>query len=286
MSQRLPASFPAPASARRQRGFSLIEIMVAMSLLTAIVVGLLATLNQVQRALKASASQTDALENGRAFLNLLSREMQETVLFPEGVSNALRFASVSRGPDGIIQTVPGSSADRTNRLQSFCFTVRDKQSNGWKTVYYDFRSSDFDDHRIVNLYRAESRFPYRAALDTMPAAQKQFLSWNFSAENNTNQFSRMLDGVAHLQFFVYDQNGLLIPQWTQSGNSGYFFTNQPSATTNHFPSTIEIEFGILDSDVLRRIKGYGTLASIQDYLRDRAGNVQVFRQRITIPTGQ
>lgn len=285
MSKRLSPIPASSAAARRRDAFSLIEIMVAMSLLTVIVVGLLATLNQTQRALKASGSQTDALENGRAFLNLLGRELQETVIFPEGMSNAFRFASVSRGPAALVQTVPGSSADRTNQLESFLFTVRDKESNGWKTVFYDFRKGDFDDRGIVSLYRSESRVPYRASLDALPALQKQFLSWNYSAENNTNEFSRMLDGVAHLRFYVYDQNGLLIPQWTQSGSSGYFFTNQPNATTNHFPNTIEVEFGILDSDVLRRIKGYGTLASIQDYLRDRAGNIQVFRQRITIPTG-
>jgi prepilin-type N-terminal cleavage/methylation domain-containing protein len=284
-----PWSAASPARLRPGRaGYSLIEIMVAMTLLTVIVVGLLASFNQTQRALRASVAQTDTLENGRAFLNLLGREMQEIVLFPEGVSNAMRFASVARSTDTLVQKIPGSSASRTNRLQSFCFTVRNRDNADWRTVFYDFRKSEYTDRPIVSLYRAERDFAYRNATNDLASTGRSFLSWTYGAQSNTNDFRRMLDGVIHLQFYAYDQNGVMIPEWSGVGGRGYFFTNQIVVSTTQVPAAIEVELGLLDPDVLRRVKAIsesGNPTAVQDFLSDRSGNVQIFRQRINLPSG-
>ncbi|HAM72186.1 MAG TPA: hypothetical protein DCM86_11130 [Verrucomicrobiales bacterium] len=268
-----------------QRGFTLIEIMVAMSLLTVIVVGLLASLNQAQRALRASGAQTDTLENGRAFLGLLGREIQEVVMFPEGVSNALRFASLQRSGDYMTQKVPGSSVNRTNRLESFCFTTRNRDNANWKVTFYDFRKSDYTDRQVVAIYRTERQFPYRNATNDLFSLQRDFLSWRYGAQGFTNEFTKILDGVVHLKFYAYDQNGSIIPQWITPNGLGYFFTNQVVVSTSQLPATVEVELGILDPDVLRRVKAIDDLTAIQSYIEDRSGNVQIFRQRINIPSG-
>jgi len=51
---------------RNQRGFSLIEMMVAVSLMLVIVIGLFAMFSQAQRALKMATTQVDVMEPGRA----------------------------------------------------------------------------------------------------------------------------------------------------------------------------------------------------------------------------
>src|SRR5947207_12610645 len=53
-------------------GFSLIEIMVTVSLLTFIILGLLLMFNQTQRAFRTGMTQTDVLEAGRATMDMLS----------------------------------------------------------------------------------------------------------------------------------------------------------------------------------------------------------------------
>ena len=59
------------------RAFSLIEIMVAVSLLAVIIVGLLAMFYQVQRAFRAGTAQSDIMEGGRATMSLIVRDLQD-----------------------------------------------------------------------------------------------------------------------------------------------------------------------------------------------------------------
>ena len=61
----------------RRRAFSLIEVMVAVSLLSFIIVGLLAMFFQVQRAFRAGTAQADIMEGGRATMGLIVRDLQE-----------------------------------------------------------------------------------------------------------------------------------------------------------------------------------------------------------------
>ncbi|HON07875.1 MAG TPA: prepilin-type N-terminal cleavage/methylation domain-containing protein, partial [Verrucomicrobiota bacterium] len=63
--------------ARLRQAMTLMELLVAMGILSIIVVGLLAMFQQTQRALRASATQTDVLETGRAVMDLMVREIQQ-----------------------------------------------------------------------------------------------------------------------------------------------------------------------------------------------------------------
>src|SRR5437879_197722 len=60
---------------RRCSAFSLIEIMVAVALMSFIVLGLLAMFTQTQRAFRASMTQTDVLESGRIATDMIVREL-------------------------------------------------------------------------------------------------------------------------------------------------------------------------------------------------------------------
>src|SRR5436190_8356573 len=62
---------------RFARAFSVIEMMVAVSLLAVIIVGLLAMFYQVQRAFRAGTAQVDVMEGGRAGMLELTRELQQ-----------------------------------------------------------------------------------------------------------------------------------------------------------------------------------------------------------------
>jgi prepilin-type N-terminal cleavage/methylation domain-containing protein len=274
---------------RRRQGYSLVEIMVAMTLLTVIVVGLMATLNQAQRALRASGAQTDTLENGRAFLSLLSREMQEMVQLPALVTNVYRFASVYR-TDGrqLIQSIPGNAGlSRTNELQSFCFVVPSKESADWKVIFYDFREEAIKDRKVGALYRSERAFPRWKATNDLAALQVEFISWRYSAERNTNEFSKILDGVVHLRFQPYEvTNGFPVVPQNPDGRHprGYYFANGQPPPLHYIPGAIEVELGLLDTDTYKRSKSIDSAAAIENFLNDRSGNVQLFRQRITIST--
>lgn len=58
------------------RGFSLIEIMVTVTLLAVIILGLVAMLNQTQRAFSQSLTQMDVLLNGRLAAEIVARDVE------------------------------------------------------------------------------------------------------------------------------------------------------------------------------------------------------------------
>ena len=61
---------------RRARGFTVVELMVAVSLMTLIVVALYSMFNQTQKALRANEAQVDSTERGRGVLELVTRELE------------------------------------------------------------------------------------------------------------------------------------------------------------------------------------------------------------------
>src|SRR5688572_7407791 len=62
---------------RFKQAFSLIEILVAVTLLSVITIGLLAMFYQTQKAFRIGTSQVDVLESGRAAMQLICRDLQQ-----------------------------------------------------------------------------------------------------------------------------------------------------------------------------------------------------------------
>src|ERR1035437_5553263 len=125
------------------RAFTLVEILVTMALLSFIVVGLFAALDQVQRAFRSGMSQVDRLEAGRAVTEMLPRELEQTT--PCG-ANAVTFSAKIIGiyaptvPQRLTQSLPGTVLVRTNLLQD-CFILT-RQNQAWVGIGYCVRVSD------------------------------------------------------------------------------------------------------------------------------------------------
>src|SRR5215831_10646143 len=62
---------------RSWAGFSLIELMITMGLLSFIIIGLLIMFQQVQRSFRSSMTQTDVLESGRSVTDMVARELEQ-----------------------------------------------------------------------------------------------------------------------------------------------------------------------------------------------------------------
>src|SRR5687767_9825904 len=61
---------------RRAAGFTVTELMVAVSLMTLIVLALYTMFGQTQKAMLANENQVDSTERGRGVLELVSRELE------------------------------------------------------------------------------------------------------------------------------------------------------------------------------------------------------------------
>ncbi len=204
--------------------FTLIEIMVVMGLLSVIVIGLMAMFNQTQRAFRAGMAQTDQLEGGRMFTDLILRDLQQ--ITPTYQTNGVNFFAEIPNYSPLLLTLPGSSnLLRTNILQDIFFMSRYNQN--WNGVGYFVRTnpSYFGImNQVGTLYRFETNVPVAQYIGD---GYRPFLTY-LNATNPSN-ISKVLDGVVEFHVQCFDNNGLLLTNGSQS-----IFSNNFVTITNSF----------------------------------------------------
>ena len=131
------------------RGFSLVEIMVTVSLLTFIVLGLLLMFNQTQRAFRTTMTQSDVLEAARSTMDLVSRDLETMApctypdMFVNGrlVRTTNFMAEILIPPQNwLLQDLPGNLVPRTNLLERFFFQTKFNQD--WIGIGYQVLPED------------------------------------------------------------------------------------------------------------------------------------------------
>jgi prepilin-type N-terminal cleavage/methylation domain-containing protein len=290
---------PLQSGEQRQAGFSLIEILVAVSLLTIIILGLLAMFGQVQKAFKGSITQTDVLEGGRAGIDLLARELEE--IAPCG-RNAVNFFAEIPAAEPLLQGLPGSGNKRTNVMEDMFFLTRQNQT--WTGIGYFVRTND----AVGNLWLPEPNpgkmgagTLYRFATNTTSTAQdprELFLAFDkarkpgaFGSFGSSNVVQRIADGVVHFKFDAYYTNGVQITNDfnLRALNSDIRLSSfVPGEVglykffSNAVPAAVEMELGMLEQQTWGRYKSIAGGDAQRKYLSNHVGQVHVFRQRVPV----
>jgi prepilin-type N-terminal cleavage/methylation domain-containing protein len=279
-----PMKIPPTINNRQRRGFSLIEIMVAVTLLAVITVGLLAMFYHTQRAFRLGAGQVDTLEAGRTTMQLLSHDLQE--MYPSHIPEVLNFQT---GPSGnaarLDMVLPGTGGlERTNLLQDISFLAR--RGDEWIGVTY----------RVAHINRGAGTL-YRAVISTNPAVQDVRFAgrrpeWEVvsnlfntiitgtpdAAKGNElvetdNRFHRVADGVVHLRVRgAYDEVGRV---FAEPASGVYVFTNG-------VPAYIDVELAILDPKAVAQFQARPNDTAARDYVSGQAHRLHLFTQRIHI----
>jgi len=284
--------------------FTLVEVMVVMTLLTFIVLALMGVFGSTQTAFRASITQTDVLESGRAAMDLMTgdlRGMRSSLGFSNGAvnfyakTNQFQFASQSAP---LIQPLVASGNSRVNVLEVFFVLSLENQT--WTGTGYVVDTTSLTSvnplYRFTMSTNAASD-PWRLFYSfTNDVARKNFTAGIAGPNNNIASagMSHMMDGVVTLRVRAYDRNGV----WM---TNGYFNLNRstvknvrffPSALgevgfymySNALPAAVEIEMATLEDRTLQRASIWpnGSIAQ-SNYLAQQAGRVHVFRQRVAIP---
>jgi type II secretory pathway pseudopilin PulG len=300
MNQRLLTSSPTMKfGIRNDNAFSLVEVLVVVTLLSLIVLALMAVFNTTQRAFRASITQTDVLESGRAAMDLITTDLRQ--MSPSaGVSNSLVavlngfvpvnfYASNNFNLQPLVQTMTASlnNPQRTNVLENFFILSRENQT--WTGTGYvvDPNSTNF----VNPLYRFSISTNVQAA---SPAVlYTNFANRVFNA--NFNGMSHLMDGVVHLTVRAYDPNGY----WM---TNTYNFADEQISTNNNvlfafpslgevgfymfsntLPASVEIQLGALEDRTLQRAESLGNSLTRSNYLALQSGKLHIFRQRVMIP---
>jgi len=269
-----------------RRGFTLIEILVVVSILSLIILALMSVFSSTQRAFRASVTQTDVMQGGYAAMELITADLRGavpsdgwgpvpnaanpltaaisgTLTAPgPGINFFVTNSAVSYVP--LVQSLPGSSMPRTNLLQ--WFFVLGRQNTQWTGVGY-----------FVDTASTTSLYPlYRYYCATNIANNPSVLFNNFviavfqgsqneALLNTSNNMSHLIDGVVHLVVRAYDPNGTLLTNGyafgTQSTLNNTWFTPPYPAvggevgfvmSSNALPASVEVQMGVLEDRTIKR----------------------------------
>jgi len=273
----------------RARAFSLIEIMVAVTLLSLIVIGLLAVFNHLQAALRAANNQTDIFEGARAANEFVGRDLAE--MSPAGdFQNFNVFAS-----DVSVQNLarPGGGI-QTNVVQDFYFVERQNDMLTAVGYFLDQKASG-----VGTLYRFSTNGPWFGT-----SYSANYLSDWWSKFTNSSvadpRARRIADGVVHFQVHAYDELGRQYDSnWVRSvvGNTNLapsyigLLTNSISVQPAGFgfrgdfsPAYVELEIGMLEPQTTRQFNAIAAAnpAGAQTFLQAQLGKMHLFRQRIPV----
>jgi hypothetical protein len=233
------SSHNANAQEPRTAAFTVVELMVAISLMTLIVFALYAMFNQTQKALHANEAQVDSAERGRGVLELVSRELESVrVGFRQDATNL--WLRTPLGMTNLVQndSLVGAQGSNTFRLNLFddvyYLTKNDK---AWTGVGYAVlqTSTNAAGRDVVGrplsalgtLYRYETPLTNR---------DYQFPSSNLWVGFVTNlpdpkltlaqlppatNFSQIAQGIVHFRVLPYDTKGQLMGYNTTNIDSAY-----------------------------------------------------------------
>jgi type II secretory pathway pseudopilin PulG len=301
--------------------FSLVEILIVMSLLSLIILGLMTMFSQTQRAFRSGLMQTDIMESGRLATDLLTRELEQVTpsghfkyyVEAGGKSYLVPNFSVNLTLNSSILGLPNYSNDgltRTNILEDLFFLTRENQT--WTGIGYfarTNRSLGSGTGPVCTLYRfqmTDSAIQFEQAPHLLYEDFTNACAGTVADDEKVSEYnvSKVMDGVVHFRIRPCDDGGWVIPSnpsWTNSATWNNFppavldtnldwsnvylplgERNNYAFYSNVVPAFVEFEIGILEQQTLDRYKSLPTPIVQANYLTNQAGRVHLFRQRVAI----
>jgi len=265
---------------QRAAGFTVVELMVAVSLMTLIVLALYAMFSQTQKALLSNESQVDSAERGRGVLELVTRELESArvgmrrdatnlwLRTPLGMTNVAQ--------NDFIVGQPASGAPlRTNIFDDVYFLT--KSGKAWEGIGYlvmqpgtNSAGKDVLGRPVTglgtlmryetSLTNRDYAFPttnlfYRFMTNLpAPTAQKD------SLPPKTN-FSEVAQGIVHFRVLPFDTKGQLMAYTTTNVDSTYRMVRSGALGILKFPlSNILVANGDKNATNATVILGQGSQA--------------------------
>lgn len=294
---------PVAARPERRRGFSVVEVVVVVGLMSFIVLGLVMMFSQTQRAYKLGTSQVDVLEGGRATIDMIGREL--SVITPSRISGTVNFYADLPFDGPITQILPGLPAvTRTNAIYDLYFLSKENQT--WSGIGYAIGNRQAG---VGTLYRYQMSarapvspqemfnrfyFDYNDGGGSGPGTNKITVNLNQAIDAQLDlNISRLIDGVVHFRVRAYDTTGSWITNTvgiTAPTNSIWldYSTLIPGEMryramySNLVPATVELELGVLEDAVLAKARAIPDLTARTNYLAQQVSRVHLFRLRVPV----
>lgn len=233
---------------RSPQAFSLVEMLLVATIMTVVIFGLYAMFDQTQKALLGNTTQVDVLESGRAAMDLICREIEQSRV--SQLPNTVNFMAYNTFPrvgypNAVALSLITNPAAQynvkwTNVLQDVFFLTQ-KQGDEWYGCGYCVGTNVIGAMTNPNpssVWRATNGWGqlyfYSFCTSAGPSRQGTmrlnglFVSnaiYCFTVLQNVNEtpnrwsnavFSPIIDGVVHFAVKTCDGAGRLISDWGQS----------------------------------------------------------------------
>jgi hypothetical protein len=266
---------------RPRGGLTILEMLVSTAMLSLIIVGLTATLIQVQKAFKTAIKQNTITDAGRSMVEMIAGDLrllsdaQDTNFFNDHTFNlwwqSPTLSNIVNYQDGV--------AIRTNELNDIF--ILEHTNTTWVGVGYAV--SNYPGIGVGTLYRYETNWNYLPPVFTNNLWSQFYKGFSGAGVFPSNNWHRVADGVIDLRITPFDQYG----------NTNYYNQSDPTVSyypvgyaywSNTLPNSVELEFGILEPEALVQARGLaGNPTALLNFLStNSAPKMEVFRQRITV----
>ena len=259
-----------PVPRRPAVAMTLLEIMVAVSLLSLIVLTLYNMFDRTQKALRGTRNQSDVAEAGRAGMETLCRELQQMRMMSSTNIRLCNMYLDTRFASNSYAIGANSNSLQTNILMDLFFRTFTPQAtpNVWAATGY--RVADPADPRLQPANGVGTLYRY---VTNAPRVNTTDIDNYFATVAGvTNYFQRVCDGVIHFSLRLYTNGGAL--------NPNYPLYLQDTQMASH----VEVELGILPPFVLDQAKSFPVASDQINYLMSKGDKVQMFRQLVPIQT--
>lgn len=285
---------------RFRQAFSLIEILVAVTLLSVIMIGLLAMFYQTQKAFRLGTSQVDVLESGRATLQLICRDLQQ--MHTSTMDNVTNFYAEPAVPvvgDRVRMALPGTNITRENVFQDVSFLTR--EGDTWSGITYRvhhagqgagtlYRAIASTNVSLVITQATASGQRQKDTVANLSAVVCQPFGGSYTPVAPPTPpaalafapliFDRVADGVVHFRVFAYTETGVLYNSTNYVSRNGEVYHMR-----NFVPAYLDVELAILDPKGMKQVERRGGLEA-RNYLATQAYRTHLFRQRVHLTARQ
>jgi len=215
--------------ARRSQAFTLLELLVAVSVMTLVIYVLYALFDQTQMALRKNAAQVDVNEGGRAAMEMIVRELSQMEVSGYPAITNLQTKVISPGSTSFFSRV---TPDNTALLLAYQSDALPPEEDAWAieqgfrtNILQDFTFTSWGDsgflmtsYRVIDVtngigtlarYRINGTLPVPPPEDEEKYTKTERFNFRFHKVANTpnSVFEPITDGVIHLRISPYDQLG-------------------------------------------------------------------------------
>jgi type II secretory pathway pseudopilin PulG len=276
------ASQSGPAVRHRAGGVTVLELLVAVTLVSFIIIALYQMFNRTQEQMRRAINQVDTLETGRALMQIVKRDLGLLTVPTEKSVNPVFFLHTRVTNALMVLTNYSVNVDgstnfiQTNEINRVFFTSYDPSFVGtnYGGIGYHVGGEDDPREEIYNGYGTLYRYNYNDDVFNAGAAGT-FLTTNFMT-----YASRLADNIVHFKVTPYPLSDLNQTNVISSGwNRGvyYAYTNQSA------PTFVEVEIGYLDEETAGIARGFGSSSAARTYLSSHPEKIHAFR--FIVPIG-